>query len=64
MPTFWEWLLAKGALPIQAQINPFPATQERLRRLRAKPVQTRLPAAGRLAGQPLLPGWHVMPRPR
>jgi hypothetical protein len=24
MPSFHEWLLARGALPIQGRINPFP----------------------------------------
>jgi hypothetical protein len=58
IPTFGEWLLARGALPVQAQINPFPTTKDRLRQMKAKPIkasQARFSPAGRLSGQPSLP---------
>jgi hypothetical protein len=56
--TFGEWLLARGALPVEAQINPFPTTKDRPRQVKAKPIkasQARLSPAGRLSGQPSLP---------
>jgi hypothetical protein len=58
IPTFWEWLLAKGALPIQAQINPFPTTKDRLKQMKAKPIkasQARLSPVDRLFKQPIPP---------
>jgi hypothetical protein len=55
MPSFHEWLLARGALPVQAHINPLPTTKAHLGRLRAGPPKSPRPAARRAVN--LVPRW-------
>jgi hypothetical protein len=45
MPSFHEWLLARGALPIQGRINPFPTAKAHRGRLRGGPFKPPQPAA-------------------
>jgi hypothetical protein len=48
MSSFREWLLARGALPVQAHLNPFPTTKAHLGRLRRGPFKPRATPAGRV----------------
>ena len=72
MPTFHEWLKMrteglwlndKAAIPGMSRINPFPATQERLKKMAPKPVKPLKPPAAPV-GQTPKPAFLTPTKPK